>query len=301
MKRISGLFIIGMLCFSICIGSVMNSSLHLEKTIWQNENLNTSIITEMGELFDNIEVDFGVSGSDDQRGFNCTPEGGKYSVFWVCATTEYGCAELYSVSGYSNRIGRDSASETSESIWILWKPTQTEAYYPIGFSSGGDIIYLEWQQENATLLQLGSQDITPAIALDLIEIYSISLSNSKSYDFNLTISSDQDNYDLYLYYLEGDQVANSTEGHIAASNSGGWGESESILNFIPPKSGKYCLLTNSSAYGNFTASIQVTVTATSISQNGDGKLRIIFLIVVFPIIGIIVAVVILKRKRRILS
>jgi hypothetical protein len=182
---------------------------------------------------------------DEFYAYNCTPLAGKYAVFWLDPPFLGGdvWARLYSDLFYTQSIEDSWTNPDGEQEWIIWKPTQTRTYYPLGLRLTGvsGSIGVEFQIENATALKIGTNDLKMATASDPIEIYPVYLDKTKLYNFSLTSS---DEYDLFLYYLEAGEATNTT-GCVAYSCHTA-PAIENITNYNPPKNGVYLILTNNS-------------------------------------------------------
>jgi hypothetical protein len=157
---------------------------------------------------------------------------------------------LYGDSAYTNLVTW-SKKGSGELEWIVYFYNGSlPYYYPQVYSHSGSTggAFIEW--DAYTQLQRGTNRTYPLEDYDCVEIYNLILDRSSIYTIWLDVPDDCD-FDLYLYYLNSGEVANSTQ--YLRNSTKGLGIDEIFVNYQPPYSGTYlALVAQKAGTGNYT-------------------------------------------------
>ncbi|NVM31316.1 MAG: zinc ribbon domain-containing protein [Candidatus Helarchaeota archaeon] len=175
-----------------------------------------------------------------------------YHVVWVQPVDSWDNFNLYlyASSSYSSSIAQSTRS-SGYLDWVLFRPSSSSYFYPKVYrSSGSGNAYVEWEYSSSSLYE-GDSTTGSLSSSECIEIYSVYLSSSERYQFDLSVPSGGD-FDLYVYYLGYGDETNSY-GWSESSTTSGYGTDESITNFNPSQNGEHAILVvRSGGSGSFT-------------------------------------------------
>ena len=165
-----------------------------------------------------------------------------YHVVWLypeIGTNDYDLF-LYADSDYTDLLVA-SEREAGALDWVIYHYNgSTPSHYPKVYAHDGSAgtAWIEWDPDS--YLDRGETAVGSFASTDFVEIYTVYLWASSSFDLQLDVPEGSD-YDLYLYYVDSGRATNSS-GYLTNSTTIGTGADESIIDYKPVNTGYHVVL-----------------------------------------------------------